>query len=211
MSEVHTATWRQQHDLELTVAGLYHTLLPLDADEREGALPLLAERHVRYLQGALGSLPGGFAALGASRPWICYWALHGLALLGAGPPGNLTPSDVVSFLSSCQDARGGYGGGPGQLPHLAPTYAAVSALVTLGTPEALGSIDRDAMQAFLLRVALPSAQGGGFVMHEGARACSALHMSGCDRQAKAGAGEAGGRGDAMAAKAAALRLLSGPL
>jgi len=33
-------------------------------------------------------------------------------------------------------------GGPGQLPHLAPTYAAVCALCTIGTVEAYRSIDR---------------------------------------------------------------------
>lgn len=49
---------------------------------------------------------------------------------------------VVAFLSSCQHPEGGYGGGPGQLAHLAPTYAAVSALLTLGGQEALTSINR---------------------------------------------------------------------
>lgn len=33
-------------------------------------------------------------------------------------------------------------GGPGQLPHLAPTYAAVLALCILGTEEAYKAIDR---------------------------------------------------------------------
>lgn len=37
---------------------------------------------------------------------------------------------------------GGFGGGPGQFPHLAPTYAAVNALVILGTEEAYKVIDR---------------------------------------------------------------------
>jgi prenyltransferase beta subunit len=49
---------------------------------------------------------------------------------------------VTAFLSSCQHPQGGYGGGPGQLAHLAPTYAAASALLTLGGQEALSSIDR---------------------------------------------------------------------
>ena len=33
-------------------------------------------------------------------------------------------------------------GGPGQLPHLAPTYAAVLTLCTIGTHEAYTVIDR---------------------------------------------------------------------
>ena len=43
---------------------------------------------------------------------------------------------VASFLMHCQDASGGFAGGPQQLPHLAPTYAAVSALMVAGTEEA---------------------------------------------------------------------------
>lgn len=35
-----------------------------------------------------------------------------------------------------------YLGGPGQYPHMATTYAAVMALVSIGTDEALSSIDR---------------------------------------------------------------------
>ena len=35
-----------------------------------------------------------------------------------------------------------YKGGPGQLPHVAPTYAAVLALCTLGTEMAYQAIDR---------------------------------------------------------------------
>jgi hypothetical protein len=46
----------------------------------------------------------------------------------------------------------------------------VSALVTLGGAQALEAVDRDAMQGFLLRVAVPPEQGGGFVMHEGRHA-----------------------------------------
>lgn len=36
-----------------------------------------------------------------------------------------------------QHPDGGFGGGPFQLAHLAPTYAAVAALVTLGGEDAL--------------------------------------------------------------------------
>jgi protein farnesyltransferase subunit beta len=84
----------------------------------------------------------GFISLDASRPWICYWILHGLALLQAPPPQNISGSQVITFLQACQHASGGYGGGPGHLPHLAPTYAAVCALLTLGGQEAYDSIDR---------------------------------------------------------------------
>ena len=45
--------------------------------------PLLRARHARYLRNALGKkLPPAFASLDASRPWMLYWCLTGLALLG---------------------------------------------------------------------------------------------------------------------------------
>lgn len=79
--------------------------------------------------------------LDSSRPWLCYWNLHSLQILGI----RLEDEEyekIVGFLERCQSPRGGYGGGPGQHPHLAPTYAAVSALCIIGTSEAYRSIDR---------------------------------------------------------------------
>lgn len=52
------------------------------------------------------------------------------------------PPSVCQFLSRCQSPQGGFGGGPGQDPHLAPTYAAVNALCIIGTEEAFGVINR---------------------------------------------------------------------
>lgn len=49
-----------------------------------------------YVQGGLGQLPGGFVSLDASRPWICYWVLHGLALLEAPLPRDISASEVSS-------------------------------------------------------------------------------------------------------------------
>ena len=55
---------------------------------------------------------------------------------------NFLFSSVVRFLSKCQNPDGGYGGGPGQISHLAPTYAAVNCLCIIGTNEAFQSINR---------------------------------------------------------------------
>jgi len=72
-------------------------------------------------------------------------------------------SRVASFIGQCQSPTGGFGGGPGQLPHLAPTYAAVSALVIAGSNVAYKIVDRSAMYDFLMRMKSPE---GGFTMHE---------------------------------------------
>jgi len=48
----------------------------------------------------------------------------------------------IYTLSRCQDPNGGFAGGPQQLPHLAPTYAAVLSLMSLGVTSAYDCIDR---------------------------------------------------------------------
>ena len=109
---------------------------------RRRATALHRDRHIAYVRKALfEGLPTTMLSLDASRPWIIYWSVHTLALLGA-PLTTSESSRIAHFLRHCQSPSGGFGGGPGQLPHLATTYAAVSALVTLGTAEALGVVNR---------------------------------------------------------------------
>ena len=38
--------------------------------------------HIAYLHDSLTELPAGYVGYDASRPWIVYWALTGLCLLG---------------------------------------------------------------------------------------------------------------------------------
>jgi protein farnesyltransferase subunit beta len=172
-----TPTARQQRDLETRIASIYRDLADLDADGHvrrvhtgDDALVLQRDRHARYAAAGAGRLPLAFASLDASRPWICYWVLHSLALLNAPLPDGLAPDDVVAFLSACKAEGGGYGGGPGQMAHLAPTYAALCALMTLGGEAAYESVDRAAVAAFLRRMAVAPERGGGFTMHAGGRA-----------------------------------------
>jgi protein farnesyltransferase subunit beta len=174
-----TDTSRAQHALELRVARLYGELLNLDPQDRPQALTLCRDSILRYLHGGLGQLPAGFASLDASKPWICYWITHSLALLGTELPPSISQDDVIAFLSSCQHPAGGWGGGVGQLAHLAPTYAAVCTLGTLGTPAAFDSIQQQQLHAFLQRMAIPAAKGGGFTMHEGACCRGQLQECSC--------------------------------
>lgn len=56
----------------------------------------------------LASLPSGFVALDASRPWICFWILHSLALLDQPLSHTNTPcpDTVADFLAACQHPHG---------------------------------------------------------------------------------------------------------
>jgi len=134
---------------------------------RLGRVALRRPEHISYLLAGLGSLSSNYTSLDASRPWLCYWILHSVETLG---PSGQIPAEyghhIVDFLQRCQHkVDGGFCGGPypGQMAHLAPTYAAVNALVTLGTEEAYGAIDRAALRRFLLSMKRPD---GGFCMHD---------------------------------------------
>ncbi|OBS67345.1 hypothetical protein A6R68_04114, partial [Neotoma lepida] len=71
---------------------------------------------------------------------------------------------VCQFLELCQSPEGGFGGGPGQYPHLAPTYAAVNALCIIATEEAYNVINREKLLQYLYSLKQPD---GSFLMHVG--------------------------------------------
>lgn len=115
-------------------------------------------------------MKAGFASLDASRPWICYWIVHGLAMLDwhdFGKRSSPSEDSIIDFLASCQHPSGGFGGGPHQLPHLATSYAAVATLVTVGGQKALKIIDKDKLFSFFLHMCVEDSKGGGMTMHEG--------------------------------------------
>ena len=125
---------------------------------------LLRAKHVGYSQSGLHGLKGYMKVLDASRPWLVYWMLHSLALLDALPNDDDFLLRVVSTLSHMfNKSTGGYGGGPQQLAHCAPTYAAVLSLLTVGTPEAYHSIDRGGIYRFFMSMKQPN---GAFTMHQ---------------------------------------------
>jgi len=152
------------------------------------------EGHARFLLSGLSLLKPGFRSLDASRPWLLFWIVHGLSLLGIeyeGTGENLTPASwypfspvteelartlggapsktsCLGFVASCQNSSGGYGGGPQQLSHVATTYAAVAALVVVGGRDALEQVDREALASFLGRMQVKHGKRkGAFTVHVG--------------------------------------------
>ncbi|VDP08311.1 unnamed protein product [Soboliphyme baturini] len=101
--------------------------------------------------------------LDASRTWTLYWILHSLDLLDEPLTAEMAVR-AVRFIRCCQSPVGGYGGGPGQMAHLATTYASVMVLCIVGTKEAYDSIDRAKLYSFLKSM---KQTDGGFSMHEG--------------------------------------------
>lgn len=121
---------------------------------------LQKELHANYLVKGLNGLSSGFVSLDSSRPWICYWIVHALYLLNKEPI-HLYPS-FISNLSKMQQPNGGFGGGPNQIAHCAPTYASILCLCTIGTPEALDVINRPNLYSFFLSM---KHKLGGYHMH----------------------------------------------
>jgi protein farnesyltransferase subunit beta len=152
-----TATSAAQEETEEQCAAW---LAEAAAASPTGAPALLRDRHVGYLLRSLDGLSSSHASLDASRPWLVYWALQSLDLLGVRPVERFP--GVVAFLRRCQCASGGFGGGPGQAAHTAATYAAVLALAVVGTTDAYGAIDRAALLRFYRSVkARPGGAGSG--------------------------------------------------
>lgn len=124
---------------------------------------LQRERTLNFLRKGLKNLSAGYECLDASRPWLVYWIVHSLELLGAWPVVAAEQrDDIVRFLATCQNDAGGFGGGPGQISHLAPTYAAVNALAIVGGDDALKIIDRTKLVKWMNGLRLAD---GSFLMH----------------------------------------------
>uniref|UniRef100_A0A5B7BYD1 Protein farnesyltransferase subunit beta n=1 Tax=Davidia involucrata TaxID=16924 RepID=A0A5B7BYD1_DAVIN len=166
-----TVTQQEQRMVESQVFHLFQLFRNLPHNAQTVMLELPRDKHMEFLTKGLRQLGPSFSCLDANRPWLCYWILHSIALLGESVDAELE-NNAIDFLNRCQDSDGGYGGGPGQMPHLATTYAAVNSLITLGGHRSLSSINRGKLYTFLLRMKQPS---GGFRMHDGGevdvRAC----------------------------------------
>ncbi|KAM4063000.1 prenyltransferase and squalene oxidase repeat domain-containing protein [Hirsutella rhossiliensis] len=124
-----------------------------------GVPHLYRDRHVKFLHKQLGTLPSMFMSADPSRPWIFYWCLAGLSLLGHDVESYR--SRLVETVRPMQNETGGFGGGFGQTSHLATTYATVLSLCLVGGDEAYEVVDRRAMWRWLCSLKQPD---GGFQM-----------------------------------------------
>ncbi|EPS41954.1 hypothetical protein H072_4088 [Dactylellina haptotyla CBS 200.50] len=134
--------------------------------------------HIDFLIEPLeDGLSRGFTGLDASRPWLLYWCINALALLGVDVGGY--NERVVSSLKPLQHKDGGFGGGNGQAPHMASAYAAILTLVVTSYYESrdlpkdrwmgvyarsFGWIDRQKLLDWIRKTKL---RNGGFKVNEG--------------------------------------------
>ena len=62
-----------------------------------------------YLMKGIRTLSHHFECLDASRPWLVYWIVHSMRLMGM-PLSDGLVNDITDFLSRCQATSGGFGG-----------------------------------------------------------------------------------------------------
>uniref|UniRef100_A0A1B6DT40 Protein farnesyltransferase subunit beta n=1 Tax=Clastoptera arizonana TaxID=38151 RepID=A0A1B6DT40_9HEMI len=157
---VFSQTSHEQITVEKSIERIYNIFLR--TVELDPEAPVLEKnQHIAFLKQYLVYLPNSYQCLDASRPWLCYWIVHSLFLLNS----SLAPdevSNIIQFLGRCQNEDGGFGGGPGQMSHLAATYAAVNTFCILGTKEAYAKINREGLRTFLWSV---KNINGAFNMH----------------------------------------------
>jgi protein farnesyltransferase subunit beta len=141
----------------------FHTGMKQGLVYNDNGVPNLdRKRHIQFLHKSLKQLPAPYVAADASRPWMFYWALAGLATMGEDI--SEYRQRLIDTVRPIQNTTGGFGGGNGQMSHLAPTYAIVLALAMVGGSEALEVIDRKAMWKWLGALKQPD---GGFQMAVG--------------------------------------------
>ncbi|KFY28474.1 hypothetical protein V493_02916 [Pseudogymnoascus sp. VKM F-4281 (FW-2241)] len=127
-----------------------------------GVPHLLREKHINFCHKQLHPLPAPFTKADAARPWFFYWTLTALSALGEDVAQYR--ERLISTVTPLQNSTGGFGGGHGQMSHLATTYATVLSLAMVGGDDAIDIIDRQAMWQWLSRL---KQSDGGFQMSIG--------------------------------------------
>ncbi|POW20835.1 hypothetical protein PSHT_03116 [Puccinia striiformis] len=134
--DLRTDTSSSQVSTEIDIST--HLLPWLDVKDGEnspGSQPvdgvlLTRSSHIAYLYPLFFKLPTRFSSLDSSRGWIIYWTVGAFSVLDARIQRD-ERLRAIETLMSFQHPQGGFGGGPGQLAHLASTYASISALAIL--------------------------------------------------------------------------------
>ena len=84
----------------------------------------------------LEKLPGGMVGQDSGQPWFLYWLTNSLEAINFKDC-CLTEEEksrCCTYLRRCHnDQEGGFSGAPGLDSHLASTYAAILAIVNIGT------------------------------------------------------------------------------
>ena len=161
-----TKTDRNQAKVERDVLRLFEKVgLDLRTKHYEYYVELARERHIHFLLCGLQGLPRKTATLSSGQPWLLFWISNALEMLKEPLP-QAAKVSIVQYLQACICPKtGAFTGGPYQKPHLAPCYAAMTAITILGIPEGYDIVQRKGLHDFIVSMK-SSFQPGLFTMHE---------------------------------------------
>ena len=159
-------SFKAQQDMQQRVEKLYSQIkLNLKEKTYKNFVILDKEGHSEFCLDGLQALPRGVSSLSSGQPWLLYWILNALNILGSEVSAEIK-DQIVLFISECKCQKtGAFAGGPYQLPHLAPTYASIAALISINTTSGYELIDRQGIYNFLLSMKKKDVPGA-FSMHE---------------------------------------------
>lgn len=111
--------------------------------------------HLGYLgRHLLQGLPGKYTSQDASQSWLLFWSLQSLSILKVElDEGNKQRASET--ILAMQNPLGAFGGGPGQAPHLLPTYAAICTMGMVGSPSTWSQINRPLLYQFFMSLKEP--------------------------------------------------------
>ncbi|CAD8113346.1 unnamed protein product [Paramecium sonneborni] len=128
--------------------------------EQLDKLELLKDQHIKYCTKRLLNIGYSILYLDVGQPWCIYWPLNALCILQEDV--SKYEQKIIQYLEQCK--IGGFGGGPYQIEHLAPTYSSLLTLFILASPSSLGLVDRKGLEKFFWSVQDPN-ERGSYLMH----------------------------------------------
>lgn len=139
--ELQTKSSRAQDEVA-ELCRKYMTGEEVEIDELNsyGIPTLQRSKHIKFMRKNLKTYPEQYQAADASRPWMIYWALAGLAHIGEDV--SSYRDSTITTLAPMQNPDGGFGGGHGQYSHSAASYASI---LSLAMVDGLELVDRKAM------------------------------------------------------------------
>ena len=130
-------------------------------EEAQTIPELHRDAHKKFLDASFtNDLPPQMAALDASQPWLLYWTANSLRVLNEKYLTKEYQFRICEKLFAISPTGGPFGGGVGQLPHLASTYAAINALALCENGEDYWDmVDEKAIYDWLISL---KQENGGF-------------------------------------------------
>ncbi|KAK2419635.1 Prenyltransferase family protein [Trifolium repens] len=96
-----TVSQRDQWMVESQVFQIYQLFATIPPNAQSLMLEVQRDKHIEYLTKGLHYLGSNFFSLDSNRPWLCYWIIHSIALLGESIDDELE-DNTVDFLNRFQ-------------------------------------------------------------------------------------------------------------